>query len=326
MNATDSHYGDDLTEANLAAVMDRRANRVAVRQDLDLLLERAANNDAGGGDPVRTGLTQPARTLLAVASVIVFGMVGVFAVSRLAEDIGQSADTEDTAEINIANAASEAASGATDEEQIGPTLVWLDVGASEAEVAEVARWLDQNPAVERHHYLDAEETYAEFREYFADEPEILELVAPHQLPTSFRVFTSDPTALEDAKQFSSVQEVELPLGQRPAIVHDGPPGTIIWLEVPVSDTEVAEVARWLDENPLVDDYRYVDRDETYAEFREYFADEPEVIDLVEPDQLPTSFNVTTEDPVALARAVERLAGVDDVEINGGRETDTGAEE
>ena len=71
--------------------------------------------------------------------------------------------------------------------------MWLDPAASAAAVEVVELRLVQYTDVERAIYVDRAATYDEFRNYYADEPEIVELVAPEDLPTSFRVQASTPT-------------------------------------------------------------------------------------------------------------------------------------
>ena len=89
---------------------------------------------------------------------------------------------------------------------------------------------------------------------------------------------------------------------------------IVWLEPTAESSAIEAVASWLDNNPAVDHYDYVDQDATYAEFADYYSDQPEVRDLVTPDQLPTSFRVTTPEPSVLAPILETFAGVSGVDV------------
>lgn len=84
--------------------------------------------------------------------------------------------------------------------------MWLDPAASAAAVEVVELGcatapprvrLVQYTDVERAIYVDRAATYDEFRNYYADEPEIVELVAPEDLPTSFRVQASTPTLVAE---------------------------------------------------------------------------------------------------------------------------------
>lgn len=89
---------------------------------------------------------------------------------------------------------------------------------------------------------------------------------------------------------------------------------IVWLEPMAESSAIEVVASWLDNHPAVDHYDYIDQDATYAEFADYYSDQPEVRDLVTPDQLPTSFRVTTPEPSVLAPILETFAGVSGVDV------------
>lgn len=344
--------------------------------------------------------------------------------------------------------------------------VYLVVGVSAEQVDEVDRALSAEPAVTSARYLDVDETYRDFVEFFSDEPEITELVEPEQLPTSFEIEVDSPdfvtvhgpglTALDgvdsiesrdistscveehdavaaacaaaDADQRSVVLWVWLP-GSAPEST-DPPPGlqavldrsaivtsttyqssedsiraivdgadidipqeldaetpwsylvtvradtertaienliddldalaTVdavgigwdtttdicivqallacranpapedatevrIWLDLGITAAEVEAVAARLQGlQGRVVSYRYLDVDATYAEFSQYFANEAEILDLVDPDDLPTSFEVVLapgagaaspagDEDLVLAE-FDTLAGVDDVEV------------
>jgi len=89
---------------------------------------------------------------------------------------------------------------------------------------------------------------------------------------------------------------------------------LIWLEVGITPTQTAAIAAALQSMPEIAEIRYSGPEETWREFLEYFADQPEVIELVEQDQLPTSFEITSSDPMAVAAAIESLPGVDAVDF------------
>jgi cell division transport system permease protein len=94
---------------------------------------------------------------------------------------------------------------------------------------------------------------------------------------------------------------------------------IVWLDVGVEDEQIESTNDFLQKSPYVQSTRYVDQEETFEEFQSYFSDEPEILELVEPGQLPTSFVVTPQDADvesirAIADEIKILAGVDDVEF------------
>ncbi len=94
---------------------------------------------------------------------------------------------------------------------------------------------------------------------------------------------------------------------------------IVWLDVGVEQEQIESTNDFLQKSPYVLSTRYVDQEETFQEFQSYFADEPEILELVEPGQLPTSFVVTPQDADvesirAIASEIEILAGVEEVEF------------
>lgn len=89
---------------------------------------------------------------------------------------------------------------------------------------------------------------------------------------------------------------------------------VIWMEVGVDSTNVSDLAALLDSWASVEEFVYVDQAATWSEFVEYFADEPEIIELVEPENLPTSFKVRTDAPGSVVGLVTGQAGVDEVEV------------
>ena len=88
---------------------------------------------------------------------------------------------------------------------------------------------------------------------------------------------------------------------------------IVWMEPAADAQSIAAVEAALANSGLIDDLEYVDHDETYAEFQAYFADEPEVVAGVAPDDLPTSFRVETDLPDQVAADVRLLPGVSAVD-------------
>ena len=96
---------------------------------------------------------------------------------------------------------------------------------------------------------------------------------------------------------------------------------IVWIDADASNEQIETVSRALEESPVVADARYITRQETFAEFQDFWADSPEILDAVEPDQLPTSFRVIPTDPdlevvEALANEYQLLPGVTSVQFAG----------
>lgn len=66
-------------------------------------------------------------------------------------------------------------------------IVWMSPDSPQANVESVRNFLDTSLTVERATYVNQEATFIEFQEYYSEQPEVLDLVEPEQLPTSFRV-------------------------------------------------------------------------------------------------------------------------------------------
>ena len=73
-------------------------------------------------------------------------------------------------------------------------VVWMNPDATPEQDAAIRASLDDNPGVERSTYIDQDATFEEFKELFADTPEMIEVVTPDVLPPSYRVVPSDPDA------------------------------------------------------------------------------------------------------------------------------------
>jgi cell division transport system permease protein len=72
--------------------------------------------------------------------------------------------------------------------------VFLNVDATAEQVALIQRQLDEHPGVDQARFINREEQYGYFRDYFHDQPEYLENVRAEDLPESFRVRPSDDDA------------------------------------------------------------------------------------------------------------------------------------
>jgi cell division transport system permease protein len=98
---------------------------------------------------------------------------------------------------------------------------------------------------------------------------------------------------------------------------------IVWMNPDATQEQIDAVERTLDSSPGVSRARYVTREETYVEFREFYKDSPEVLDAVGPEILPTSFRVVPEIPEA---AVVRQLGDEFQTLPGVRNVDYALEQ
>lgn len=120
-----------------------------------------------------------------------------------------------------------------------------------------------------------------------------------------RSATDDTAAVEASALVERVSlERLLAVGAQP-----GADEMIVWMAPTATDVQISAVAARLDASEDVDDYSYIDRAETFAEFQAFWADSPEVIDSVRAEELPTSFRVTSADRLAVVELVTGLPGV-----------------
>ena len=186
----------------LAEALHHRAERIEVRPDLGELLARgpAGASDGTAGDPGPTPEPDPLLAGRGPWPAVVIGLLvaGVMAVAALAW-----AGPSPVVELG-ADPVPQALAPSSIE-----VIVWLDPGVDGADVAAVADRLAAEESATAAHYVGTMETWREFREHFVDQPELVELVEPDQLPTSFRVTTTDPAAVEAAViRLPGVAEVE----------------------------------------------------------------------------------------------------------------------
>ncbi len=70
-------------------------------------------------------------------------------------------------------------------------IVFMKPDAPQAQIDAVGRSLDQTPQVKSKRYLDHDAAFAEFKEVFADKPELTNGIAPADVPTSYKVTLKD---------------------------------------------------------------------------------------------------------------------------------------
>ncbi|MEO6629388.1 MAG: permease-like cell division protein FtsX [Aquihabitans sp.] len=70
-------------------------------------------------------------------------------------------------------------------------IVYVNPGITPAQLAQVKADLERNPGVKGTEYVDAEETYADFKRLFKGRPAMLENIRKSDLPTSFKVQPND---------------------------------------------------------------------------------------------------------------------------------------
>jgi cell division transport system permease protein len=81
---------------------------------------------------------------------------------------------------------------------------------------------------------------------------------------------------------------------------------IIFMNPDVSPDQDESIRAALDSSPQIERWTYVDQQATYQEFRALFSEQPELYEVLTPEDLPPSFRVVPTD--VEAEAVDDLAG------------------
>jgi cell division transport system permease protein len=70
----------------------------------------------------------------------------------------------------------------------------------------------------------------------------------------------------------------------------------IFLKTDVSEQQRTDLDAKLNGDPLVKEVTYVNKDEAYNRFKQMYADAPDLVNAVKPDQLPESFRLKLKNP------------------------------
>ncbi len=71
-------------------------------------------------------------------------------------------------------------------------IVWMNTDAGTDEDSSVRNQLDESPGVESWEYVDRQQSYEEFQEFYEDTPEVLEIFTAEEVPPYYRVVPTDP--------------------------------------------------------------------------------------------------------------------------------------
>ena len=85
-------------------------------------------------------------------------------------------------------------------------IVFMNADAAEDQDLAIRDVLDNSPVIASYTYIGQEDAYEEFRNLFADKPDLVNSVSPAVMPPSYRIVPSDPSAAnvsELADQFAS---------------------------------------------------------------------------------------------------------------------------
>jgi len=92
------------------------------------------------------------------------------------------------------------------------------------------------------------------------------------------------------------------------VAEPGCDSAVAYLDAGAPAEQVEAVGRAIRAVPGVTATDYLDREESFATFQRLFADDPEIVQSMDPDDLPTSYRVgiAGEDPEATITALQEL--------------------
>jgi cell division protein FtsX len=134
------------------------------------------------------------RVPIAVATVVL-GLAGATACSSSGSDTTTVADREPPSTTT------------TIEPGCDSAVAYVDPGAPPEQVDAVGRAIRAVRGVAAIDYLDQQESYATFQRLFADDPEIVQSMAPEELPTSYRV---ELEGADPEGTITALEELDLP--------------------------------------------------------------------------------------------------------------------
>ncbi|HKY13889.1 MAG TPA: permease-like cell division protein FtsX, partial [Microthrixaceae bacterium] len=79
---------------------------------------------------------------------------------------------------------------------------------------------------------------------------------------------------------------------------------IVYVNPDAAQEQIDSLSKDLTDSPQVDEVEYLDHDASYKAFQDLFKEDPQVVDTVKPEDLPTSFRVKPKNPDA--KVVQQL--------------------
>ena len=282
--------GDDLA-ARITGALDQRAAQVAVDDRLHRITDGAETPGAGLSDRPVPGRRHPA------AGRLVFAAAAVVVAVALAAALWQRGGPEPL---------SPASDPTTDDAAIYPildtaTLQTLGLGPASDVVVQRGEAQMSGSALVLGRF---------------DGDHLGEVITVSVLPTpaitngeaiagTAESATLPVSGLGGVTRSIGGRSVRLPYGA------SAPADLTVWLAPDTPQTDIDTLQAYLDDALVVRSLTYVNQEATWGTFQAYYADQPEVLDLVDPSDLPTSFLVDLEvDDQTHGRRPARRAGGD----------------
>jgi cell division transport system permease protein len=92
-----------------------------------------------------------------------------------------------------------------------------------------------------------------------------------------------------------------------------------FMVVTATEDQIADVQKQIEDDPQIKDYRFLDKEAAFEEFKRIFRKDPDLVKNVDADTLPTSFRIVPKEAEftnPIKKRLEPVAGVDSVETPG----------
>jgi cell division transport system permease protein len=93
----------------------------------------------------------------------------------------------------------------------------------------------------------------------------------------------------------------------------------VFMKVDATDQQIGDVRSSLQDDPNVKSFRFLSKKDAYEEFKKIFSSQPDLVNSITPDDLPTSFRVApkrAELTTVVQQEFETRQGVDSVDTPG----------
>ncbi len=178
----DDLQDDDVQNDDLTGVFDRLRRDVTSTVDAEAALTELERREQRA-----RGRASRARWLAAAAAIVVLVAGGV--------GIARWRSTE--SDVNVVPATTTAPPEPVDDcPDRSDLFVYFEVAATDAQIDAVRTELDASGATSIKWY-GVEESYDEFRQLFADQPDLVASIEPTDFPRSFRASTATPSAASE---------------------------------------------------------------------------------------------------------------------------------
>ena len=193
----------------------------------------------------------------------------------------------------------------TEDPRTSDITLWFKSTITKEQTDEVSELLSQSKYVEEYKFTGSGEGYMDFIEYYKDDSGNTDSIGVGSMPALFelklKANADFDAAAAELYNLPYLRSIFWPEGSPSTSKYEDElrktAGYQITMELreSVSQAQIFEIARNLNESKLVKSYELVAPTKVYEEFKEYYKDSPEILDLVSKEQLEApSYTVELE--------------------------------